>query len=285
MPGVVHFLDPFRAHSTFHRTNPSISEPDFSLDYLNHLEEIIQLEGPETIAAIMLEPVTGTNGIIIPPEGYLQGVRDLCDHYHILLIADEVMSGFGRTGEWFAVEHWMVVPDLMTMAKGLSSGYAPLGAVAMRENIADFFSDRIYYGGLTYNSHPISLASAIANIEVMIEDNLVAHSKKMGYVLETHLDNLKGRHPSVSDVRSIGLFGAIELGNEQKTQSPLGSFGQVPAGMKNFKAYTIEMGVFLFVRWNIILIIPPLIISEDQLSKGMEVIDEGLNIFDEAFQR
>jgi taurine--2-oxoglutarate transaminase len=148
MPGVVHFLDPYRYRSTFHRTNPDISEAEFCQDYLNHLEEIILYEGPETIAAILMESVTGTNGIIIPPEGYLKGVRALCDKYGILMIADEVMSGFGRTGKWFAIQHWNVTPDLMTMAKGLTSAYAPLGAVAMKPEIAEF-SRRVFHGGLT----------------------------------------------------------------------------------------------------------------------------------------
>ena len=161
MPGVVHFLDPYRYRSTFHRSNPEISEIEFSLDYLNHLEEIILYEGPETIAAVLIETITGTNGIIIPPDGYLQGLRSLCDRYEILLIADEVMSGFGRTGKWFAVDHWNVVPDLMTMAKGLTSAYAPLGAVAIKPEIAAFFQDRVYQSGLTYTAHPICLAAAI----------------------------------------------------------------------------------------------------------------------------
>ncbi len=160
MPGVVHFLDPYRYRSTFHQNQPDVSEVQFTQDYLNHLEEIITLESPKTIAAVILETVTGTNGVIIPPEGYLKGVREICDRDGILLICDEVMSGFGRTGAWFAVDHWGVVPDLITMAKGLTSGYAPLGAVAMREKIAAFFADRVYQGGLTYNGHPICLAAA-----------------------------------------------------------------------------------------------------------------------------
>src|SRR5512146_1100385 len=175
MTGVVHFLDPYRYRSTFHRTNPDISEADFAQDYLNHLEEIIQYEDPETLAAILIEAVTGTNGIIIPPQGYLQGVRALCDKYGILMIADEVMSGFGRTGKWFAVEHWDVVPDLITMAKGLTSAYAPLGAVAMKPEIAAAFNERACESGLTYTSHPISLAAAVANINVMREDKIVEH--------------------------------------------------------------------------------------------------------------
>ena len=211
MPGVVHFLDPYRYRSTFHRTNPEIGEADFTQDYLNHLEEIILYEGPRTIAAILIETVTGTNGIIIPPEGYLQGVRELCDRYGILLIADEVMSGFGRTGKWFAVDHWNVVPDLMTMAKGLTSGYAPLGAVAMKPEIANYFNERVYQSGLTYNAHPISLAAAVANIRVMQEDHLVEHAQVMGPVLRRMLTDLGEKHPSVGEVRNIGLFGIIEL--------------------------------------------------------------------------
>ena len=164
MPGVVHFLDPYRYRSTFHRTQPNLPEAEFTRDYLNHLEEIILYEGPNTIAAVLIETVTGTNGVIIPPEGYLQGVRAICDKYGILLICDEVMSGFGRTGKWFAVDHWDVQPDIMTMAKGLTSGYAPLGAVAMREEIAATFNEQPFQGGLTYNGHPISLAAAIATI-------------------------------------------------------------------------------------------------------------------------
>ena len=221
MPGVVHFLDPYRYRSTFHRTNPDISEADFTQDYLNHLEEIINYEGPETIAAILLETVTGTNGIIIPPAGYLPGVRALCDKYQILLIADEVMSGFGRTGKWFAIDHWNVTPDLMTMAKGLTSAYAPLGAVAMRPEIASAYDNTVYHGGLTYTSHPLSLAAAIANIEVLRDERIVEHSAEMRPVLHRMLTDLGEQHPSVGEVRSIGLFGIIELVRDRQTHEPI----------------------------------------------------------------
>lgn len=221
MPGVVHFLDPYRYRSTFHKNKPDISEAEFTKDYLNHLEEIIRYEGAETIAAIIIETVTGTNGIIIPPQGYLQGLREICDTNNILLICDEVMSGFGRTGAWFAVDHWNVIPDLMTMAKGLTSAYAPLGAVAIRDEIAEFFDEKVYYGGLTYNSHPISLAAAIANIKVMKEDRIVENSKKMGTVLRRHLNDLGEKHASVGEIRSIGLFSAIEVVRNQKTREPM----------------------------------------------------------------
>jgi taurine--2-oxoglutarate transaminase len=282
MPGVVHFLDPFLYRSTFHRINPNIPEPEFSQDYLNHLEEIITYEGPNTIAAILLETVTGTNGIIIPPNGYLQGVRELCDKYDLLLICDEVMSGFGRTGKWFAVDHWNVVPDLMTMAKGLTSAYAPLGAVAMTEEIAAHFSDEVYYGGLTFNSHPISLAAAIATINVMQEDRLVEHAQQMGAVLRRHLNDLGEGHPSVGDVRSIGLFSAIEVVRNRKTKEPMAPYNSTSPEMTALRQYLLDHGLYTYVHWNVILVNPPLIINEEQLAEGMAVIDKALEITDKA---
>ena len=280
MPGVVHFLDPYRYRSTFHRTNPKISEEDFSQDYLNHLEEIIHYEGPQTIAAILLEPITGTNGIIIPPEGYLQGVRSLCDRYDILLIADEVMSGFGRTGKWFAVNHWNVVPDLMTMAKGLTSAYAPLGAVGMKPEIAARYNDTVYQGGLTYTSHPISLAAAIANIRVMQEDHLIEHAEKMGPALHRLLTDLGEQHPSVGDVRSIGLFGVIELVRNRKTKEPMAAYNSTSPEMIALRKRIFEKGLFLDIHWHTLLIIPPLIITDDQLTEGFDILDEALSITD-----
>lgn len=285
MTGVVHFLDPYRYRSTFHRTNPDISETDFSLDYLNHLEEIIQYEGPQTIAAILIETVTGTNGIIIPPAGYLEGVRALCDKYNILLIADEVMSGFGRTGRWFAVQHWNVVPDLMTMAKGLTSAYAPLGAVAMKEEIAQYFNDRVYQSGLTYNAHPISLAAAIANIQVMQEDRLVEWADRMGSVLHRLLVDLGEKHPSVGDVRSIGLFGAIELVRNRETREPLAPYNGSSPEMTILRQYLLDHGLYIYTHWHTLLIIPPLIINEEQLAEGFELLDQGLNITDKSVER
>ncbi len=276
MPGVVHFLDPYRYRSTFHRSQPDISEADFSLDYLNHLEEIIQYEGPETIAAVLVESVTGTNGVIIPPEGYLQGVRQLCDRYGILLIADEVMSGFGRTGKWFAVEHWNVVPDLMTMAKGLTSAYAPLGAVAMKPEIHEFFTDRVYQGGLTYNAHPISLAAAVANIQVMQEEHIVEHAASMGPVLHGLLNDLGEQHPCVGDARSIGLFGVIELVKDRKTKEPLAPWNSSSPAMAAVRKYCLDHGLYAYTHWHTVLVIPPLIITEEQLREGFTILDEAL---------
>jgi taurine--2-oxoglutarate transaminase len=284
MPGVVHFLDPYRYRSAFHRTKSEIPEADFSQDYLNHLEEIIMLEGPQTIAAVLIESVTGTNGVIIPPDGYLQGVRRLCDRYGILLIADEVMSGFGRTGRWFAVDHWDVVPDIITMAKGLTSGYAPLGAVAMRADLAEFFNDRVYQGGLTYNAHPISLAAAIANIHVLKEDGLIERAQAMGKVLHRLLADLGEKHPSVGDARSIGLFGVLELVRDRETKEPLAPFNGASPEMSAIKKVILDQGLFVYTHWHTILIVPPLIISEDQLRDGFSVLDQALGIADGAAQ-
>ena len=284
MPGVVHFLDPYRYRSTFHRTNPGISDEEFCQDYLNHLEEVILYEGPETIAAVLLESVTGTNGIIIPPAGYLAGVRTLCDKYGILMIADEVMSGFGRTGEWFAINHWGVEPDLMTMAKGLTSAYAPLGAVGMRPEIAAAFDNVVYQGGLTYTAHPISLAAAIANIQVMQDEHIVEHARQMGPVLHRMLADLGEQHPSVGEVRSIGLFGVIELVRDRQTKEPLAPWNSSSPEMNALRKYCQEHGLFIYTHWHTVLIIPPLIITEEELAEGFAILDQALTATDKAVQ-
>jgi taurine--2-oxoglutarate transaminase len=282
MPGVVHFLDPYRYRSTFHRTNPDIPEAEFTQDYLNHLEEIIRYEGPETIAGILMESVTGTNGIIIPPEGYMQGVRALCDKYGIVMIADEVMSGFGRTGKWFAIEHWDVVPDIMTMAKGLTSAYAPLGAVAMKPEIASAFDERVFESGLTYTSHPVSLAAAVANIEVMRGDKIVEHAAGMGPVLKRMLTDLGESHPSVGEVRNIGLFGILELVKDRNTKEPMAPWNGSSPEMTALRKFCLDNGLFLYTHWHTVLVIPPLIITEAQLQEGMDVLDKALEITDKA---
>lgn len=275
-PGVVHFLDPYRYRSTFHRTQPDLPEEDFCRDYLNHLEEIIQFEGPETIAAVMLETVTGTNGVIIPPPGYLPGVRAICDRYGILLIADEVMSGFGRTGRWFAVDHWNVRPDLMTMAKGLTSGYAPLGAVAMTSAVAKTFDSRTYQGGLTYNGHPISLAAAVANIEVLRDDHLVENSAALGPVLHRLNSDLAEKHELVGETRNIGLFGVIELVKDRKSREPVCEYNSASPLMNRLKKKLLDRGLYLYTHWHTLLIIPPLCITAEQLAEGYAVIDQAL---------
>ncbi len=216
LPGIVHVLDPY------HGIERGWDTVETALAYL---DEVIQLEGPATIAAFILEPVTGTNGVLVPPDGYLQGVSALCDRHGILMIADEVMSGFGRTGEWFAVNHWGVVPDLITMAKGLTSAYVPLGAVGMRRSIAEKFRDRTFSSGLTYNSHPLACAAALATIGVMEEDRLVDRAREMGRLMASLLADLQARHPCVGAVRSIGLFGIVELVRGRTTREPLAPFG------------------------------------------------------------
>ncbi len=281
MPGVVHFLDPYRYRSTFHRTTPDIPETEFTRDYLNHLEEIIHYEGDD-IAAIILEPVTGTNGIIVPPQGYIQGVREICDKHRILLIADEVMTGFGRTGEWFAMNNWGVTPDIITMAKGLTSGYAPLGAVAIKDEIAAYFDEKPFIGGLTYNGHPISLAAAIANIEVLKEQALIPRAKAMGAIMRKHMMKLAKDHPSVGDIRSIGLFGAVELVRNRETREPFAPFNGHSQEMELLQKFLLDHGVFLYNHWNILLLIPPLIISEAQMEEGFAIIDDALKITDSA---
>jgi len=273
MPGVVHVLDPY------HGTQRGFEDADTALAYL---DETIALEGPSTIAAFILEPVTGTNGILIPPDGYLQGVRELCDRYDILLIADEVMSGFGRTGEWFAVNHWGVVPDIMTMAKGLTSSYIPLGAVALSPKVYEHFDEHVFYGGLTYNSHPLALAAAIATIGVYEEDGLIEHTAKMGEVMARHHQELFDKHPSVGRVRNIGLFGIVELVRSRKTMEPLAPFNGASDEMKAVGKHLDDRGLFTMLRFNGIMTNPPLPITEDLLAEGFGIIDEALDIADQA---
>ena len=281
MPGVVHFLDPYSYRSVFHQ-NGDYSEAQVCRDYLAHLEEIIHYENPETIATIIMESITGTNGILVPPEGYMQGVRALCDKYNIMMIADEVMSGFGRTGKWFAVDHWNVRPDLMTMAKGLTSAYAPLGAVAMTSEIAASFNDRVYEGGLTFNGHPVSLAAAIANIKVMQEDGLVERSESMGRYLTEKLQQLQDHHPSIGTHRSIGLFGILELVKDANSREPLSPWNTTNSTMKKVRQFCLDHGLFLYLHWHTILIMPPLIITKEQIDEGFAILDEALYLADDS---
>lgn len=284
MPGVVHFLDPYRYRSSFHRNYPDVSEQEFCQDYLNHLEEIIVYEGADSIAAILMETVTGTNGIIIPPDGYLKGVRTLCDKYGIVMIADEVMSGFGRTGQWFAVDHWNVIPDIITMAKGLTSAYAPLGAVAMKPEIAASFNDQPFESGLTYTSHPVSLAAAVENIQVMKDGRIIEQAAEMGIELKKMLLELQEHHPSVGEVRNLGLFGIIEIVKNRKTKEPMAPWNGSSSEMTAFRKVCLDNGLFLYTHWHTALIIPPLIITRPQLQNGFEILDRALEITDTAVQ-
>lgn len=273
IPGVVHVFDPYHG---IERGWDSVGEA------LANLEEVIQLEGPQTIAAFIVEPVTGTNGVLVPPDGYLEGVRETCSKYKILMIADEVMSGFGRTGEWFAVDHWKVVPDLISMAKGLTSSYVPLGAVGMRHHIAQHFQDKVFYGGLTYNSHPMGCAAALATIRVYEEDRLLENARRMGDVMKGLLAELASHHPSVGAVRSLGLFGIVELVRNRSTREPMAPFNGSSEEMVALGKFFREQGLYTFVRWNTFFTNPPLCITEQELREGFAIIDRGLQGADKA---
>jgi len=276
MPGVVHVMDPWPYHYSFGDDDEEIVDKN-----LRYLEEIIMYEGPDKIAAMFIESVTGTNGVLPPPKGYLAGLRKLLDRYGILMVCDEVMAGFGRTGKWFGFEHGEIVPDIVCMAKGLTSSYIPLGAVAVRDGIADYFQEHTFWGGLTYNSHALSCATAIAVIEVMQEENLVENSARMGEIMRTHMERMKAKHPSVGDFRQIGLFGMMDVyKNESERMAPYN--GSHPA-MQKLSAFFRENGLFTFVRWGSFMCNPPLCITEEQLADAFEIIDRGLEITDAAY--
>ena len=273
MPGVIRVFDPYHGIERGWDTTEQA---------LSTIEEVIQLEGPQTIAAFILETVTGSNGVLVPPDGYLQGVREICTKHGILMIADEVMAGFGRTGKWFAVEHWNVVPDLICMAKGLTSSYLPLGAVGMRHHIAQYFQDQVFYGGLTYNSHPMSCAAALATIAVYEEDHLIDNAREMGKILKTLLAELAAKHRSVGAVRSIGLFGIVELIRNRKTKEPLAPFNGTSPEMAALGKFFREQGLYTFVRWNTFFTNPPLCIQESEMREAFAILDRGLEITDRA---
>jgi taurine---2-oxoglutarate transaminase len=251
-------------------------------EVLLRTEEVLELEGAKTVAAIIVEPVVGTNGILIPPDGYLQGLRALCDKHGIFLIADEVMAGFGRTGDWFSVNHWDVTPDLISMAKGLTSAYVQLGAVGMRREIAEHFQKNVFYGGLTYNSHPLGCAAALATIAVYEEDNLIERAREMGHLMSELMAGLKARHPSVGATRNLGLFGIFELVRNRDTFEPMAPFNGTSPEMQALGRHFREHGLYTFVRWNTFFTNPPLCISEDELREAFAIIDQGLEITDQA---
>ncbi len=275
IPGV------FRIPEFYHGVDKKTETAD---EVLARTEEVIQLEGANSIAAIIVEPVTGTNGILIPPDGYLQGLRKLCDKHGILLIADEVMAGFGRTGKWFAIDHWGVEPDLISMAKGLTSAYVQLGAVGMRRQIADHFAKNVFYGGLTYNSHPLACAAALATIAVYEEDDLIARAREMGELMRGLMEDLKQRHPSVGATRNIGLFGIFELVRNRETLEPMAPFNGTSPEMQALGKHFRQEGLYTFVRWNTFFTNPPLCITEAELREAFAIIDKGLEITDRVVE-
>ncbi|MEI7617578.1 MAG: aspartate aminotransferase family protein [Actinomycetota bacterium] len=281
--GVVHFWGPFAYRSPFH----SADEIQESERALQHLRETIMVEGPGTIACIILESVVGTNGILVPPPGYLQGVRDICDEHGIVYIADEVMAGFGRCGEWFAVNHWDVTPDLITFAKGSNSGYIPLGGVIISQRIADTFRDRQYPGGLTYSGHVLACASAVASINIFKEEGLIDYARTLGSdVIGPELAKLAAKHPSIGQVRGLGAFWALDLVTNRETRAPLVPFNAVGAAaqpMVDLAAACKQRGLWPFTHFNRLYVVPPINTPADEARAGIAIIDEVLELADQHY--
>jgi taurine--2-oxoglutarate transaminase len=272
LPGVVHFLDPFCYRCPFGWTRETCHR-----ECIAHVEEVINYEGPDRIAAIFMEGVTGSNGLIVPPDEYWPHIREICNKYGILLVSDEVMSGWGRTGKWFAVDNWDVVPDIITTAKGITAGYVPLGAVIVSEPIAEYFDDKMLYCGLTYSGHPLACAAGLATIEAYKEDGLFENTQIVGKYLGTRLEELKTRHLSIGDVRYIGLFTAIEIVKNRNTKQPIDP-------LTDIGTYLRDHGLFTFIFHNVIFVVPPLCISMSQVDEGLEIIDNAIMIADRFYE-
>ncbi len=276
MPGTVHFLDPFCYRCPF-----GLEKESCKRQCITHVEEVIKYEGPDKIAAIIMEGVVGSNGLIVPPDDYWPRIREICNKYGILLISDEVMSGWGRTGKWFAVDNWGVTPDIITTAKGITSGYVPLGAVIVSEPIAKFFDDKYLYAGLTYNGHALACAAALATIQVYEDDKLIENAIRVGKFLGEALEGVKVRHPSVGDVRYIGLFSAIELVANRETKAI------IPAAVMSEVGKVLRQnGLFTFIMANnmgsIVFVVPPLCITQEQVAEGLGIVEKALEVADKA---
>jgi taurine--2-oxoglutarate transaminase len=278
--GAVKFWGPYPYRSAFHST----SDKQECERALEHLENVLMVEGPQTVAMIALETVVGTNGILVPPDGYLQGVRDLCTKHGIVMMCDEVMAGFGRCGEWFAVNKWNVTPDLICFAKGVNSGYLPLGGVVISQKIADTFKDRAFPGGLTYSGHPLSCAAAVASINIFKEEKIVEHARMLGKdVIGPELEKIKAKHPSVGDVRGLGVFWAIELVKNRETREPLVPFNAAGADAKpmmDLAAACKERNLWPFTHFNRMHVVPPCNTPVEDIKTGLAIIDEVLDLAD-----
>ncbi|WP_284987976.1 aspartate aminotransferase family protein [Arthrobacter sp. fls2-241-R2A-172] len=275
--GTIHFFPPYLYRTAFH----SATEAEESQRALEHLEQLIEFEGPSSIAAIMMESIPGTAGIYVPPPGYMQGVRELCTKHGIVFIADEVMAGFGRTGKWFAVEHFDVVPDLLTFAKGVNSGYVPLGGVAINPEIAATFGTRAYPGGLTYSGHPLATAAAVATINAMEREGIVQHAERVGTdVIGPALAGFVERHRSVGEVRGLGVFWAIELVRNRDTREPLAPYGSSSPEMNQLVAACKSRGLIPFANFNRIHVVPPCNITVEDARAGLAIVDEVLDVAD-----
>ncbi|MDP9094049.1 MAG: aspartate aminotransferase family protein [Actinomycetota bacterium] len=283
IPGVVRYWGPYLYRSAFHASSPE-QESDRALE---HLRDVVMVEGAHTVAAVILETVVGTNGILVPPSGYLAGVRQICDEFGIMLIADEVMAGFGRCGEWFAVDHWGVTPDLIAFAKGVNSGYVPLGGVLISDAIAATFAERPYPGGLTYSGHPLACASAVASIAIFKEEGIIEHARQLGTdVIEPGLAALAQRHPSVGEVRGLGVFWAIELVRDRATREPLVPYnaaGADAAPMNEFASACKQRGLWPFTHFNRTHVVPPCTTSAADTRAGIDILDEALTVADRYY--
>ncbi len=281
IPGVVRMFDPYT-----YRCPAGHPDPCPVCSGAPHLEEILQYEGPQTVAAVILETVTGTNGIIVPPDGYLQSIREVCDRHGILLIADEVMAGFGRTGKWFAVEHWDVVPDIITLAKGINSGYVPLGAMVISQALADWVRDKPFAGGLTYSGHPLACAAGVASIEAFREEGIVEHAAALDGEFRAGLNALADKHPSIGEVRGLGCFWGLELVKNRETREPLVPFngsGEAAAPVARLAKAALDRGLYLMTHWNVIMVCPPITITSEELAEGLAILDDVLSIADEYY--
>lgn len=279
--GVVHFHAPFLYRTQFHAT----TEREECERALEHLEQLIRFEGPDQIAAIILESIPGTSGIMPPPEEYLAGVRELCDRFGIIMVADEVMAGFGRTGSWFAIDHYGVVPDLLTFAKGVNSGYVPLGGVLIHDRIAETFAHRAYPGGLTYSGHPLACAAVVATITAMREEGVVERAARTGeMLLGPGLEELARRHPSVGDVRGLGVFWALELVYDRESKEPLAPYGRSSEAMNATIAAAKQAGLLVFANFNRIHLVPPCTVSAGEVEEAMRMLDAALDVADSYTQ-
>ena len=280
LPGIIHYWGPYAYRSPFHST----TEQEESDRALSSLRDLLMVEGSHTVAAIILETVVGTNGILVPPPGYLAGVRALCDEFGIVMIADEVMAGFGRCGEWFAVDYWGVTPDLITFAKGVNSGYVPLGGVLISDAIAATFADRAFPGGLTYSGHPLACAAAVASINIFREEAIIEHARWLGTdIIGPELRKLAERHPCVGEVRGLGVFWALELVRDRDTREPLVPFnagGAEAKPMAEFAAACKEQGLWPFVHFNRPHVVPPCTTSADEVREGIAILDNALKVAD-----
>jgi taurine--2-oxoglutarate transaminase len=276
----VHFFGPYLYRSEFWATTPE----EESERALQHLEHVIQFEGPNTVGAIILESVVGTAGILVPPPGYLEGIRALCDKYNIIWIADETMSGFARTGKWFAFQNWAAQPDLIVFAKGSNSGYVPVGGVVVSGEIAATFDEKVFPGGLTYSGHPLAAASIVASIDAMKEEGIVENAAAIGEnVIGPALRDMQERHPVMGDVRGLGVFWGIDLVTNRETREPMAPYGGTSPAMVELVTESKKRGLMPFINFNRLHVVPPCIVTEVEAKEGLAILDEVLTLTDQHY--